>query len=405
VRFDAGGSLLMRVAIFHNRYRHRGGEDSVVDFEAELLRKAGHEVRMFVVDNRDQIGRSLSGALGAVRAGANARWNARSADRVRAFLDAAPVDVGHVHNFFPLLTPAVHAAIGECGVPVVQTLHNYRLLCANGMFLRDDRPCEDCVERGPWNAVRHACYRGSRLQTAVWADQTQHHRRLGTWRKRVDLFTTPSAFARSKLLAAGLSPDRVMVKGNAVDDPGEATAPGRGGVYVGRLSREKGVHLLLEAWRRLAGQPLTIVGSGPEGAALRRAAADIPGVCFLGRVDRDRVFEALREAAFSIVPSLWYENFPVAVAESLACGRAVVAASPTALDEFVDHGRNGLRFELGSVDGLAAACGALLADSTRTEEMGREARADYEDRLTPEASLAALLQVYERAIALRYDGQ
>jgi glycosyltransferase involved in cell wall biosynthesis len=395
----------MRVAIFHNRYRHRGGEDSVVDFEAELLRKAGHEVRMFVVDNRDEIARSAAGVLGALRVGMNARWNERSAARVRAFLDAEAVDVAHVHNFFPLLTPAVHAAIGERGVPVVQTLHNYRLLCANGMFLRQDRPCEDCVERGPWNAVRHACYRGSRVQTAVWADQTQHHRRLGTWPKRVDLFTTPSAFAREKLLAAGLPPDRLVVKGNAVDDPGTATAAGRGGVFVGRLSREKGVHLLLEAWRNFAGEPLTIVGSGPEAAALRRAAADIPGVCFLGRVGRERVFEALREAAFSIVPSLWYENFPVTVAESLACGRAVVAASPTALDEFVDHGRNGLRFELGSVDGLAAACGELLSDPARTAEMGLEARADYEDHLTPEASLAALLRVYERAIALRNQAQ
>jgi glycosyltransferase involved in cell wall biosynthesis len=395
----------MRVAIFHNRYRHRGGEDSVVDFEAELLRKAGHEVRMFVVDNRDEIARSPAGVLGALRVGMNARWNERSAARVRAFLDAEAVDVAHVHNFFPLLTPAVHAAIGERGVPVVQTLHNYRLLCANGMFLRQDRPCEDCVERGPWNAVRHACYRGSRVQTAVWADQTQHHRRLGTWPKRVDLFTTPSAFAREKLLAAGLPSDRVVVKGNSVDDPGTATAAGRGGVFVGRLSREKGVHLLLEAWRNFAGEPLTIVGSGPEAAALRRAAADIPGVCFLGRVGRERVFEALREAAFSIVPSLWYENFPVAVAESLACGRAVVAASPTALDEFVDHGRNGLRFELGSVDGLAAACGELLSDPARTAEMGLEARADYEDHLTPEASLAALLRVYERAIALRNQAQ
>jgi glycosyltransferase involved in cell wall biosynthesis len=395
----------MRVAIFHNRYRHRGGEDSVVDFEVEALRKAGHTVRAFLVDNRDEIGPSVSGVVGALRAGLNARWNERMADRVRSFLDEGDVDVAHVHNFFPLLTPSVHAAIGERGVAVVQTLHNYRLLCANGMFLRNDRPCEDCVTRGPWNSLRYGCYRGSRLQTAVWADQTAYHRRLGTWQERVDLFTSPSAFARAKLLAAGLPSDRVVVKANAVDDPGVATGPGRGGVYVGRLSREKGVHLLLEAWRRLDGQPLTIVGSGPEEAALRQAAADIPAVRFLGRVDRERVFGALREAAFSIVPSLWYENFPVAVAESLACGRAVVAASPTALDEFVDHGRNGLRFELGSVDGLAQACGELLGDPARTAEMGLEARGDYEDRLTPEAGVAALIDVYTQARALRAGAQ
>jgi glycosyltransferase involved in cell wall biosynthesis len=395
----------MRIAIFHNRYRERGGEDSVVDFEAELLRKAGHEVRLFLVDNGEEIGRSPAGAVGALRAAWNARWNASMARRVEVFLDAAPVDVAHVHNSFPLLTPSVHTAIGARGIPVVQTLHNYRLLCANGMFLRNDRPCEDCVVRGPWNAVRYGCYRGSRLQTAVWADQARHHRELGTWAKAVDLFTTPSAFARTKLLAAGLPADRVVVKGNPVADPGVAPGPGRGAVFVGRLSREKGVGLLIEAWRRLAGQPLTIVGSGPEEEALRRAAADLPGVRFLGRVDRERVFGALREAAFSVVPSLWYENFPVAVAESLACGRAVVAASPTALDEFVDHGRNGLRFEQGSVDALADACGELLADPSRSEAMGREARADYEDRLTPEAGLAALIDVYTQVRALRAGAQ
>jgi glycosyltransferase involved in cell wall biosynthesis len=390
----------MRVAIFHNRYIYRGGEDSVVDMEAELLRKAGHTVHLFIVDNREEIAGS---ALGAIRAGLRARWNPIVYDRVTAFLERTAVDVGHVHNFFPLLSPAVHAAIGDLRIPVVQTLHNYRLLCANGMFLRRERPCEDCVTRGPWNAVRHGCYRGSRLQTAVWAEQTALHRRRGTWRRRVDLFTTPSAFARRKLLAAGLPPERIVVKGNPVADLGEPTSGGRGAVFVGRLSREKGVHLLLEAWRRLAGQPLTIVGSGPEEAALRRSASSIPGVRFLGQVDRGRVYAALREAAFAVVPSIWYENFPVAVAEAMACGRPTIAAHPTALDEFVDHGRTGLLFDTGDAGSLADACSALLADPARAEAMGREARAYYEERLTPEVSLARLVALYERAVALRSD--
>jgi glycosyltransferase involved in cell wall biosynthesis len=388
----------MRVAIFHNRYVYRGGEDSVVDLEAELLRKAGHDVRLFIVDNREEIAGST---LGTLRAGLCARWSPAVYRRVTAFLEREPVDVGHVHNFFPLLSPAVHAAISDLRMPVVQTLHNYRLLCANGMFLRRGRPCEDCVHRGPWNAVRHGCYRGSRLQTAVWAEQTVHHRRRGTWQRQVDLFTTPSEFAREKLLAAGLPPERIVVKANPVADPGEPTFGGQGAVFVGRLSPEKGVHLLLEAWRRLDGHPLTIVGTGSEEAALRRRAATIPGVRFLGQVDRDRVYAALREASFAVVPSIWYENSPIAVAEAMACGRATVAAHPTALDEFVDHGRTGLLFDSGDVDGLANACRALLADPAHCEAMGREARIYYEDRLTPEASLARLVALYERAAALR----
>jgi glycosyltransferase involved in cell wall biosynthesis len=392
----------MRVAIFHNRYIHRGGEDSVVDFEAELLRKAGHEVRLFTVDNREEIAGS---ALGTLRAGLRARWNPAVYARVGEFLERGAVDVGHVHNFFPLLSPAVHAAIGDRRIPVVQTLHNYRLLCANGMFLRRERPCEDCVERGPWNAVRHGCYRGSRWQTAVWAEQTAFHRRHETWQRRVDLFATPSGFARRKLLAAGLPPERVVVKANPVADPGEPTFGGRGGVFVGRLSREKGVHVLLDAWRRLDGHPLTIVGSGPEEAALRRSASSIPGIRFLGQVDRDGVYRALREAAFAVVPSIWYENFPVAVAEAMACGRPTIAAHPTALDEFVDHGQTGLLFDAGDADSLADACRTLLADVASAEAMGRAARAYYEDRLAPEASLAGLTALYERAIALRANAE
>jgi glycosyltransferase involved in cell wall biosynthesis len=392
----------MRVTIFHNRYIYRGGEDSVVDMEAELLRKAGHEVRLFIADNRDEVAGS---ALGTLRAGLRARWNPAVYDRVTAFLERRSADVGHVHNFFPLLSPAVHAAISDLRIPVVQTLHNYRLLCANGMFLRRGRPCEDCVQRGPWNAVRHGCYRGSRLQTAVWAEQTALHRRRGTWQRWVDLFTTPSEFARRKLLAAGLAPERIVVKANPVMDPGEPIFGGRGAVFVGRLSREKGVHLLLEAWRHLGGHPLTIVGTGPEEAALRRRAATISGVRFLGQVDRDHVYAALRGASFAVVPSIWYENFPIAVAEAMACGRATVAAHPTALDEFVDHGRTGLLFDSGDVESLADACRTLLADPLCAETMGREARAYYEDRLTPDASLARLVSLYERAAALHAEAK
>jgi glycosyltransferase involved in cell wall biosynthesis len=308
-----------------------------------------------------------------------------------------------VHNFFPLLSPAVHAAISDLRIPVVQTLHNYRLLCANGMFLRRGRTCEDCVQRGPWNAVRHGCYRGSRLQTAVWAEQTALHRRRGTWQRWVDLFTTPSEFARRKLLAAGLSPERVVVKANPAADPGEPTFGGRGAVFVGRISREKGVHLLLEAWRHQGGHPLTIVGTGPDEADLRRRAASIPGVRFLGQVDRDGVYAALREASFAVVPSIWYENSPIALAEAMACGRATVAPHRTALGEFVEHGRTGLLFESGDVESLADACRTLLADPPRAEAMGRQARAYYEDRLTPEASLSRLVALYERAAALRAE--
>jgi len=388
----------MRIAIFHNRYVYRGGEDSVVDTEVELLRKAGHDVHLFTVDNREAIAGS---PLGALRAGLRARWNAEMHRRVGAFVRKESIEVGHIHNFFPVLSPSVHAALSEAGIPVVQTLHNYRLLCANGMFLRKERTCEDCVVRGPWNAVRHGCYRGSRLQTAVWADHTAANRRRGTWQQHVDCFTVPSAFAREKLLAADLPPERVVVKPNSVPDPGEPQMAGQGAVFIGRLAREKGVHLLIEAWREMGGAPLLIAGTGPEEIHLREQAADVSGVRFLGEIDGGGVISALQAAAFTIVPSIWYENFPVSLAEAMACGRPSVAASPSALDEFVDHGRTGLRFESGNARSLAAACAEMIRNPERTASMGREARADYEDRLTPAACTDSLLEIYARAAAVR----
>jgi glycosyltransferase involved in cell wall biosynthesis len=385
----------MRVGIFHNRYFERGGEDVAADAEAALLGKAGHEVHRFTADNREALTRS---ALAPVRTAFTAHWNPETPRQVDAFLDAHPVDVAHVHNFFPVLSPSLHWALARRGVPVVQTLHNYRLLCANGLFLRDGKPCEDCVTRGPWNALRHGCYRGSRAQTAVWARATAHHRRRGTWEDAVSLFTTPSEFARGKLLQAGLDPERVVTKPNPVADPGPPTPPGEGAVYVGRLSHEKGVDLLIEAWRTQGGAPLTLVGGGPEEARLRALAEGIPGVRFLGPQDHGRALAAVAAAAFAVVPSRCYEVFPSAAVEAQACARALIVPRGTALTDFVEPGRTGLHFDFGDAADLARACRELLQAAAFTRALGEEARVNYEERYAEGPALARLEAVYARAL-------
>ncbi len=388
----------MRIALFHNRYRQRGGEDTAVAAELELLRKAGHEVRLLAVDNRE----ALSGPVGSrLRVALRARWNPATVGRVASFLDGHPTDVAHVHNFFPLLSPSIHHALRRLGVPAVQTLHNYRLLCANGALLRQARPCEECLTRGPWNALRYGCYRGSRLQTAVWADMVAYNRRRGTWLDEVDCFTTPSEFARRMLLRAGLPPGRLRVKPNPVPDPGAASPPGSGAVFVGRLSEEKGVTLLIEAWRALRDVPLSIVGEGPEEGRLRAAAAELGNVRFLGGVSHDAALDAMRRAAFVVVPSLWYEIFPMVVAEAMACGRPVVVAHPTALSEIVEDGRHGLHFRCGDARSLARACRSLAHAPDRIRAMGREARARYEDHLAPQRALERLEGLYAEVIERR----
>jgi glycosyltransferase involved in cell wall biosynthesis len=383
------------VGVFHNHYVWRGGEDAVVALEIELLRKAGARVELFTLDNREA---GLDSLAGRLRAGWRARGNPESARQVAEFLDAHPIDVAHVHNFFPLMTPAVHAVLHARGIPVVQTLHNYRLFCANGAFLRAGRPCEDCVAAGPWNALRHACYRGSRVQTAVWAEATAHERRQRTFERCVTLFVTPSAFAREKLVSAGLDPAKLVVKPNPVADPGEPRFGGRGAVYVGRLSEEKGPRLLLEAWRALPDLPLTIVGSGPLEAELRGLARELPNVRFTGQLPAESVREPLRAAGFLVAPSLCYENFPLAVAEAMAAGKPAVASQPSAMADLVEPGRTGLLFASGDAGALARACRELASDPARSEAMGREARARYEDELAPERSTARLLELYERVL-------
>lgn len=380
----------MRIAVFHNRYQQRGGEDAAVDFDVELLRAAGHRVSPCFVDSRD-----LHGPWQKLRRATRLRRDPALAARVERWLGAERFDIAHVHNFFPLLTPSLHATLRMRGLPVVQTLHNYRLYCANGLFLRDGVACEDCVARGPWNAVRHGCYRGSRAQTLLWADATAHHRRAGTWERCVDRFVAPSEFARRKFVAAGMSAERIAVRANPVADAGCAGEPGRGGVYVGRLSREKGVGLLVEAWRSLPGIALTLVGAGPEEAALRRAAAGAPWIRFTGALEPASVRAHLAAAAFAVVPSLCYEiAAPLALVEALSAGRAVVVSDAGAAAEVVADTDAGLLFRHGDARSLAACCRRLIDEAELASALGRGARRLYEARFTPERGIEDLLGIY-----------
>jgi glycosyltransferase involved in cell wall biosynthesis len=385
----------VRIAIFHNRYAQRGGEDSVVETEAELLRKAGCEVRMFTVDSAPL----LASRSAQLRAALEVRWNPSMVERVTRFLAAHPADVAHVHNFFPLLSPSVHATLRSLGVPVVQTLHNYRLVCANGVFLRDEKPCEECAVRGPWRAVRYGCWRGSRMATAVWAEATAAQRRWGSWLASVDRFVVPSEFARRKLAAAGLPPERIVVKPNPVPDPGEPAPPGRGAVYVGRLSPEKGLALLLDAWRTLPGAPsLTIAGGGPDESRLRERARGIPGVSFLGEVARDRVPQLFAGAAFAVAPSIWFEVFGVTVAEAMAAGRAVVASDIHGYKKVVQRNVTGLLVEPKDPDALCRAMAQLINDPALRERLG-EAGARRATEFDWQHVAKQLVGVYEEVLS------
>ena len=279
----------MRILVLHNRYRQPGGEDAAVELETRLLREHGHEVILFEAGNAP-----VEGAAGLVRLTRNCAWSDSSYKQVLRLCREHRPDVAHVHNFWMTLSPSVHAACHEAGVPTVQTLHNYRLLCPNALLMRDGRVCEECVGGAPWRGVLHRCYRNSILASAAVAWMISANRQRDTWNRHVDAFLVPSEFARTRFVEGGFDANRILVKPNLIADPGRpCTRPSASNMvlYAGRLSAEKGLGTLLAAWASARlddiGQ-LLIAGDGPQESELRgqAQALGLTGVRFTGRMDR-----------------------------------------------------------------------------------------------------------------------
>jgi glycosyltransferase involved in cell wall biosynthesis len=386
----------MKIVLVHAIYQQRGGEEEVLRAERDLLRDHGHEVRVFTIPNAEMVGYS------GIRQAMVTHWNRDAYRRLRDFLRADPPAVAHFHNTFPILSPAVYYAAHAERVPVVQTLHNYRLICTNGLLFRDGRVCEECIGKAvPWPAVVHGSYRGSRSATAVVAGMLTAHRLAGTWRQKVDLYIALTEFARQKYIAGGLPAERLVVKPNFVPDPGFGDGErGDYGLFVGRLSREKGVSTMIEAWRRLPDIPLKIVGGGPMAEELEssiREAGPESRVELTGFQPREEVLRLMRKARFLVFPSEWYEGAPRVVLEAFACGLPVIGSRLGAMTEMLEHGRTGLHFEPGDATDLArqVRAGTLNGSLAR---MGVAARQEYEARYSADMNYGLLMEIY-RSVA------
>ncbi len=382
----------MRILQLHTRYRQPGGEDVVVEAERAALEQAGHEVHQHLEENPE-------GSVGGAAALLGSVWNPQSARRVLDAVDVARPDVAHVHNTWFASSPSVLSALRRRRIPVVMTLHNYRLVCANSLFLRDGVPCEKCLRHGPWPAVRHGCYRGSRATSAVAAAGIAVHRGFGTWARLVDRFIVLSEFARQRMVLAGLPAQRLVLSSNFVHDPGPRNAaPSRSGtvLFVGRISPEKGVHVLMDAWSAAAtgGLRLDVIGDGPERARLERDAP--PGVEFLGRCPSDEVMRRLLRARALVVPSVWYEGQPVTALEGLAAGTPLLLSGIGGLPEVLGGRPGGWISPPNEVDALADTLGQL-SDDRAVDSHGGHARRRYLDAFTPPTAVARLESVYADA--------
>lgn len=378
----------LRIVIAHCRYQQRGGEDAVADAEAELLERNGHVVHRLVRDNRE------IDTTNRVVLAAETLWSRRTEGDVERLLKSFRPDVIHVHNTFPLLSPSLYWAAARGGVPVVQTLHNFRLLCAQAMLLKDGAVCEQCVGHIPWRGVVNKCYRGSAVQSAILVGNLALHRMLGTYRNKITRYIALNEFCRCKFIEGGLPAQRIAVKANFVDIPAVTNGPRQGGLFVGRLSKEKGTDVLMGALARLDGHTIDVVGTGPEQASLEGK----PGIRLLGWQEQDVIHAAMRRASYLVMPSIWYENFPRTLVEAFACGLPVIASRLGAMAELIEDGRTGLLFDPGSSADLAQRLSWAASHPDEMRRMGENARREYDEKYTPSRNYQQLLNIYSDVV-------
>jgi glycosyltransferase involved in cell wall biosynthesis len=392
----------VKILVSHNFYQRPGGEDAVCASEIRLLREAGHEVIEFTRHNDEIQEYSL---IEKASLGWRTSWSRRAHRELGDVLARESPDVAHFHNTFPLISPSAYYACQSAGVPVVQTLHNYRLLCPSGNLFRDGQVCEECVSRSLLRSIVHGCYRDSRLASSVVAGMLAVHRLLRTWAEQVDLFLVCTEFARRKFIDTGFDEARIRVKPNFLaPDPGTRLGLGKTALYVGRLSQEKGPQLLLAAWSKLVEAiPLEIVGDGPLLTSLKADCArfGLRNVHFSGWLGAPKAIERLQVARFLIVPSVCYEGFPLVVAEAYACGVPVIAAGHGGLAEIVRDGCTGLLFAPGNADALAAKVTWAWRHPREMETMGQTARKEFETRYNAGAALKSLECAYESVLSGR----
>ncbi len=394
--------MKLKIILVHNSYQQPGGEDVAFDQERKLLEDAGQTVIAYRRSNYEVEQFSGVSRLALIQ---RTIWSSGTYKEFSRLLRDEKPGLVHVHNTFMMISPSIYSACREAGVPVVQTLHNYRLLCPATNLFRDGKVCEECLDHTLLRGVLHGCYRESRAATATTALMLAVHRALGTWQDKVDAYIATTEFARQKFVAAGLPTHRVHVKSNFLDnDPGPKSGAGNYALFVGRLSPEKGGDILLDAWERMSLPiPLQIIGDGPMRQQLeaRVAQKGLSHIQFRGQLPRPEVIEAIKKARFVLVPSQCYENFPVTIAEAFACGTAVICSRHGGLQEIVADQRTGLHFTPGESADLAAKTEWAWMHAARLEEMGRAARLEYELRYTAEKNYTILAGIYAQVVSSR----
>jgi glycosyltransferase involved in cell wall biosynthesis len=389
----------MNILLSHCHYRSSApsGEDAVYRNERALLEEHGHTITPFELFNDDIDDSTFASKISVARATV---WSQSSYDAVAKLIRLSKPDVAHFHNTFPQMSPSVYAACQDHGVPVVQSLHNYRFVCANGLLLREGKPCEDCLTGGVFNALRHRCYRNSLPATTALVWMQVSNRRNGIYENQLNRYIVSAQFPIPRLIQGGLPKHRLMIKPNFLPNPPTYSgAREHYAVFVGRLTAEKGVHTLINAWKHLPGIPLKILGDGALRAELEQIVREHQlKVEFLGYQSRDQVLSIVAKAALQIIPSECYEGFPMAMLEAYASGTPVLASRIGSLDELVEEGKTGRKFAAGDAQDLARIARHMLDDPAQLRQMGGSARETFDQKYSAERNYEILMDVYREAI-------
>jgi glycosyltransferase involved in cell wall biosynthesis len=392
----------VRILFVHNKYlTSEGGEDTSVSAEAALLQSHGHIVKIVFFDNA-QLG---SGISGKVKAGISSIYNSTSAGVIREEIKMFAPDIVHVHNFFFQASPAVILEAKKCKVPVVVTIQNFRLICTNALLLRNNRVCELCVSKTfAWYGVKYKCYHNSAVQSAAVASMAALHKISGTWRRAVDQYITPAEFISAKLIHSSLKldPAKVTIKRNFIADTGEVPGDTRQNffLFVGRLSAEKGVDIVLQAFRNLSSENLVIVGDGPQLESLVKEYGQLENISFAGKKSKGEVMSLMKQCRALIFPSIWYEGLPLTIIEAFSTGTPVIASRLGAMAEMIIHDVNGLHFEPGNAIQLFETVGKFKKQiEEKNYLLYKGARQSYLNHYHPEKCYLSVIAIYNNLVS------
>ncbi|MBU2576661.1 MAG: glycosyltransferase family 4 protein [Nanoarchaeota archaeon] len=393
----------MKILLVHNFYQSSSpsGEDTVFKNEVELLKENGIEVITYENYNDDAL------SLNKIRLGFRTIWSKETYKDLRDLIKKEKPDIAHFHNIWYLISPSAYYACKDAGVPVVQTLHNFRLFCVNGLLLRKGKVCEDCLRKVPWRGAIRGCYRNSIFYSAPVALTEFIHKVIGTWNDNVNAYIALTEFGREKYIEGGLPAEKIFVKPNFLVHPPEPSFNHKDyAVFLGRLSLEKGLWTLIEAWKEIKGITLKVMGDGP----LRKDLEDfvskyrIENIEFTGKKEFNDCMELLKGSLFMIMPSVWYETFGISVIEAFACGKPVIASRLGAMAELVEDYKTGLLFEHGNPEDLAEKIRWMLDNEEACIEIGRNARAEFEAKYTAEKNFEISMEIYKKTIENKGNG-